>query len=59
MSATMEMEMQALDLDTGDVLNTDVGIATKSRGEDVRFAYNADRIPHAVVFPELGEGCVR
>ncbi len=55
----MEMEMQALDLDTGDVLNTDVGIATKSRGEDVRFAYNADRIPHAVVFPELGEGCVR
>jgi hypothetical protein len=54
-SVTLVMETQALDLDTGAVLDTDIGIPTEPTGEDVTFAYNADRTPHAVVFP-VAEG---
>jgi hypothetical protein len=50
-SATLTIETQALDLDTGAVVDTDFGASADPTGEDVKFAYNADRMPHAVVFP--------
>ncbi len=49
--ATITMETQALDLDTGAVLETDLRGAAEPAGGDVMFANNADRTPHAVVFP--------
>lgn len=48
---TLEVEAQVLDLDTGAV--SDVGPENPSppTGGDIKFAYNANRSPHAVVFP--------
>ncbi len=49
--ATMEFEFQALDLDTGTVLDTTGVDVTESTGADVMFGYHADRVPHCVVVP--------
>ena len=52
---TLEMESQAFDLDSGTV----VGVLNENlagpAGADVLLAYNADRTPHAVMFP-VGDG---
>jgi len=52
---TMEVESQVLDLDAGTVIDPTSEDLTLPAGADVQFAYNADRAPHAVVFP-VGEG---
>ncbi len=52
---TMEAESQMLDLDAGMVVDALTEDLTAPTGADVRLAYNADRTPHAVVFP-VGEG---
>ncbi len=49
--ATMEFELQALDLDTGTVLDTTGIDVTEPTGADVKFSYHADRVPHCVVVP--------
>ncbi len=49
--ATMEFELQALDLDTGTVLDTTGIDVTQPTGVDVKFSYHADRVPHCVVVP--------
>lgn len=52
----MEAESQVLDLDTGNVIETSpVEDPTAPAGGDFKLAYNADRSPHAVVFP-TGDG---
>ena len=52
---TMEVESQVLDLDAGTVADALTEDLTAPTGADVQLAYNADRTPHAVVFP-VGEG---
>ncbi len=52
---TMEVESQVLDLDTGTIIDPTSEDPTLAAGADVQLAYNADRTPHAVVFP-VGEG---
>ncbi len=49
--ATMEFELQALDLDTGTVSDTTGVDVTEPTGADVKFGYHADRVPHCVVVP--------
>ena len=51
---TMEMESQVLDLDSGNVVDSAPQDWASAAGADVKLAYNADRIPHTVVFP-VGE----
>ena len=51
----MEVESQVLDLDAGAVADALTEDLTAPAGADVQLAYNADRIPHAVVLP-VGEG---
>jgi hypothetical protein len=46
---TLGFEFQAIDLDNGVVIDQLPTDATELSGADIRFAYNADRIPHAVV----------
>ena len=53
--ATLEVEIQALDLDAGTVLDSSPEDVIAPAGADIQLAYNADRAPHAVVFP-VGEG---
>ena len=53
--ATLEVEFQALDLDAGTVLDSSLEGVIAPAGADIQLAYNADRVPHAVVFP-VGEG---
>lgn len=54
-AVTIEMPNEMLDLDTGTVSNS-VGMdPTAPTGADVQMAYNADRVPHAVVIP-VGDG---
>ncbi len=53
--ATLEVEIQALDLDAGTVLDPSPEDVIAPAGADIELAYNADRSPHAVVFP-VGEG---
>ena len=52
---TMEVESQVLDLDAGTIADALTEDLTAPTGADVQLAYNADRTPHAVVFP-VGEG---
>jgi hypothetical protein len=52
----MGFELQALELDSGAVLDVTVADIGEPSGADVRFAYNADRTPHAVVVPASTEG---
>ncbi len=52
---TMEVESQLLDLDTGTVLDPSLEDLIAPAGADIQLAYNADRSPHAVIFP-VGEG---
>ena len=49
--ATLQFEVQALDLDTGDVHDQMLGPVLEPGAEDVRFGYDADRTPHAVLVP--------
>lgn len=53
--ATLGFEAQVLDLDTGIVSEQIPGHLDGTDGADIRMAYNADRIPHAVIMT-LGEG---
>ena len=48
-SATLAFETQTLDLDTGTTTEQSIDLLDGIEGEDVRIAYNADRIPHAVL----------
>lgn len=48
---TMNMETQALDLDSGTVQEVLTASTTQLSVADIRLAYNADRVPHAVVVP--------
>lgn len=48
-SAMLEFETQALDLDTGTVTEQAPDVLDGTEGADFQIAYNADRIPHAVV----------
>ena len=48
------MEVQALNLDAGTVLDPSPEDVIAPAGADIQLAYNADRAPHAVVFP-VGE----
>ena len=48
-TVTMDMASQAIDLDSGAV--TEATSTVPASGADVKLAYNADRAPHAVVFP--------
>ena len=50
-SATLEMESQVFDLDTGTAIDASPGDVIALTGADVQLAYNADRTPHAVVVP--------
>ncbi len=52
---TMEVESQVLDLDTGTVVDALTEDLMPPTGADVQLAYNADRTPHAVIFP-VGNG---
>lgn len=52
---TMEVESQVLNLDAGTLADALTEDLTTPAGADVQLAYNADRTPHAVVFP-VGEG---
>ncbi len=52
---TMEVESQVLDLDAGTVADALTEDLTAPTGADVQLAYNADRTPHAAVFP-VGNG---
>ena len=54
-SLALGFETQALDLDTGTVTEQVSGLLDDTEGEDVRIAYHADRIPHAVLMT-AGEG---
>ena len=53
--ATLEVESQSLDLDAGTVVEPAPEDMTAPVGADIKLAYNADRTPHAVVFP-VAEG---
>ena len=53
--AILEVESQAFDLDAGTVAEPALEDMTAPAGADIQLAYNADRTPHAVVFP-VGEG---
>ena len=53
--ATLEVEFQGFDLDAGTVIDPSPEDVIVPAGADIRLAYNADRIPHAVVFP-FGDG---
>ncbi len=54
--ATLDMESQVFDLDSGTVADAMTEDPTDNpAGADVLLAYNADRTPHAVVFP-VAEG---
>lgn len=50
-TVTMDLASEALDLDTGTVSATPAADPAGPAGADVKLAYNADRTPHAVVFP--------
>ncbi len=52
---TMEVESQVLNLDAGTLADALTEDLTTPAGADVQLAYNADRMPHAVIFP-VGEG---
>ncbi len=54
--AVMEMEVQALDLDSGTVSEAILPDSLEPAGADLRFAYNADRTPHVVAVSSLHEG---
>ena len=49
--ATLEVESQLFDLDAGTVTEPAPEDMTAPAGADIQLAYNADRAPHAVVFP--------
>ncbi len=53
--ATLEFESQAFDFNAGTIINLSPEDVIAPAGADVQLAYNADRTPHAVVFP-IGEG---
>ena len=53
-AVTMDMASQAIDLDSGTVFATTPSDPAAT-GSDIKLAYNADRTPHAVVFP-VGDG---
>ena len=55
LDATLGFETQALDLDTGVVTEQIPGLLDGTDGVDIRMAYHADRIPHAVIVT-AGEG---
>ncbi len=44
---------QGLDLDSGAVQELEPGATPEETGVDFRFGHHADRVPHAVVMPEL------
>lgn len=48
-SATLKFESQALDLDTGRVVDWGLNVLPRSETADVYIACNSDRLPHAVV----------
>lgn len=50
-TVTLEAESDVLDLDAGTIVDSSTIAPTALAGADVRFAYNADRTPHSVVFP--------
>ena len=52
---TLEVESQLFDLDAGTVTEPAPEDMTAPAGADIQLAYNADRAPHAVVFP-VAEG---
>lgn len=52
---TLEAESQVLDLDAATIFDSSTMAPTAPAGADVRLTYNADRVPHAVVFP-VGDG---
>jgi hypothetical protein len=54
-TVSLDFEVQALDLETGLVVEGVLGGLTHAEGADVYFAYNAIRTIHAVVLP-LGAG---
>lgn len=50
-TVTMEMESQVIDLDSGTISESAPLATAGVAGADVKLVYNADRMPHAVVFP--------
>ena len=53
-NATLAFEAEALDLDTGTVIDT--ALVDEADGTDIRIAYNALRLDAAVVVPGATEG---
>jgi hypothetical protein len=49
-TVSLDFEVQALDLDTGLIVERATGDPASLQEADVSMAYNADRTPHAVVF---------
>lgn len=56
LTTTVAFETQALELDSGAVLDVGPVVRDELSGADVRFAYHADRTPHAVVLPASPQG---
>ena len=50
-TVTMEVETQAIDLDTGAIIDEASADPALASTADIKLAYNADRSPHSVVFP--------
>ena len=50
-TVTLASETQTLDLETGMVSEAMQGTAEMTEEADIRIAWNADRVPHAVVVP--------
>lgn len=53
---TLGIESGVLDLDTGTVNETQAGVSVEVPGADVKVAYNAERLTHAVLVPAQREG---